>query len=103
MDIQGMLKGMQKKMSDIKEKKNSARYQGEAAGGMVRVTIDGNTDLKEIKIDDSLSGEEMAILSDLIIAAYNHAKEIAEKDEDMSEANLLKGFPMPFDMKNPPF
>ncbi|ACT69444.1 conserved hypothetical protein [Neorickettsia risticii str. Illinois] len=102
MDIQGMLKGMQKKMSDIKQKKDNARYTGEAAGGMVKVIIDGNFDLKEIIIDEKLE-EDMCILSDLIIAAYNHAKDLASKDEESFEDNLLKGFPMPFDMKKPPF
>ncbi|KYH12544.1 hypothetical protein AS219_01925 [Neorickettsia sp. 179522] len=102
MDIQGMIKGMQKKMSDIKEKKDSARYTGESAGGMVKVTIDGHFDLKEVIIDENLQ-EDMCILSELIIVAYNHAKEIATKDDASLEENLLKGFPLPFDLKKPPF
>ncbi|ABD46007.1 conserved hypothetical protein TIGR00103 [Neorickettsia sennetsu str. Miyayama] len=101
-DIQGMLKGMQKKMSDIKQKKDNARYTGEAAGGMVKVIIDGNFDLKEITIDEKLE-EDMCVISDLIIAAYNHAKDLAAKDEESLEGNLLKDFPIPFDIKKPPF
>nr|WP_038559443.1 YbaB/EbfC family nucleoid-associated protein [Neorickettsia helminthoeca] len=103
MDLQGMLKGMQKKMSDIQEKKNAARYSGEAGGGLVKVTVDGNLDLQEIKIDNSLEGEEMSMIADLIIAAYNNAKEVANEDDQFSEDNLLKNFPLPFNMKKPPF
>ena len=100
MDFSGMLKGMQSKMQEVKEKKEKARFTGESGGAMVKITMDGNLDIKEIKIGDSLKGEDFDIIADLIIAAYNNAKKAAEENDEFSEENLMNKFPFPF---KPPF
>lgn len=98
MDISGMLKGMQSKLQEMKEKKEKARFTGEAGGGTVKVIIDGNLEMKEIKIDQTLKGEDFEILEDLIIAASNNARSQMEENDEFSEENLMKQFPFPLKM-----
>lgn len=100
MDLSKMLKGMQSKMQEVTEKKNKARFTGEAGGSMIKVTIDGNFKMMEIKIDDSLKGEEFDVIADLIVIAYNNAKSDAEENDEFSEGNLMDKLPFPF---KPPF
>jgi DNA-binding YbaB/EbfC family protein len=100
MDFKKMFSQVQSKMDEIKQKKDGSKYTGESGAGMVKITIDGNFNIKEIYIDESLKGEELSIIADLVMAAFNNAKKIADESDEFSESNLMKGFPLPF---KPPF
>src|SRR5260221_8601508 len=62
---------MQKNLSD---KMRQQTATGEAAGGMVKATMNGHFELINLEIDDSLiKKEDKAFLADLIKAAVNDA------------------------------
>ena len=83
MDFKAILGTMQKKLQDVKERKEKARYKGEAGAGAVSVTINGDFYIipEEVEISDSLKGEDCDVIADMFSAAYNNARELAKKDE----------------------
>lgn len=105
MNIQSIMKqaqAMQKKMEEEQKKLAEAEFEGSSGGGMVKFTINGKFDAKRVEIDKSLMIEnEVDILEDLIVAAFNDAKTKADKvmAESMQNATgglNLGGMKLPF-------
>ena len=66
---------MQEKMAEMQAQLEAVEMTGVAGGGMVRLTLNGKGDLKKIKIDKALlDPEEVEVLEDLIVAAFNDAR-----------------------------
>ena len=92
MNIQGLMKQaqmMQKKMQETQTRLASEEREGSSGGGLVKITLNGRTEKKKISIDKSLAvADEVDVLEDLIMAAYNdaHQKIDAMQDEGMREA-----------------
>ena len=87
---------MQKKMEEIQEKLAELKIEGTSGGGMVKVTLNGKSELVGIKLDAaSVDPEDTEVLEDLIVAAYNDAKQKvdAESQEQMKEATGGMGLP----------
>ena len=91
MNIQNIMKQaqlMQKKMEEQQEKLALEEVEGSSGGGMVKVVLNGKFDMKKIEIDKSLLvPDEVDVLEDLIVAAYNSAK--AKADDMMADS--MKG------------
>lgn len=93
---------MQEDMQRAQEELARTEVEGEAAAGLVRVTMTGRHDVKRVTIDDSVLREEKEVLEDLLAAAVNDAvrKVEASNKEAMSGLasglNLPPGFKMPF-------
>ena len=94
---------LQSKMQEAQERIARTEADGAAGGGLVKVMLSGNKELKSIKIDPSLlKAEEVDILEDLIIAAHSDALRKIEAicQDEMSEAsgglNLPSGLKLPF-------
>jgi DNA-binding YbaB/EbfC family protein len=94
---------MQTKMQEMQERVAEAEATGVAGGGMVSVTLNGKNEMKTIKLDPSLADpNDMEILEDLIVAAYNDAKTKIEAhvQEEMQKVtgglNLPPGMKLPF-------
>ena len=67
---------LQQKMADAQQKVETLEAEGVAGGGIVKVTINGKNIVTSINIDDSvIDKNEKEILEDLIMAAFNDAKE----------------------------
>ncbi|MDD4556045.1 MAG: YbaB/EbfC family nucleoid-associated protein [Alphaproteobacteria bacterium] len=100
--IMKQAQAMQKKMEEEQKKAAEAEISGSSAGGMVKIIINGKFDMKKIEIDKSLvSADEVDVLEDLIIAAYNDAKTKADKLMADSMQNAtgglnLGGMKLPF-------
>ena len=91
---------MQNKMNDMQERLNSVEIDGTSGGGMVKVTINGNGNMKKVNFDDSVvTAEDKEMLEDLTVAAFNDAKEKLEKklekemQDEMGSLGLPAGFP----------
>jgi DNA-binding YbaB/EbfC family protein len=101
MNIQQMMKqaqSMQKKMQELQKIMDNTEVTGTAGGGTVIVTTTGKGEVKKLDIDkDAINPEEKEMLEDLIVAAFNNAKQNAEQcsNEEMSKMgispDLLKG------------
>ncbi len=94
---------MQGKVQELQEKLAGTEIEGSSGGGMVKVTLNGKTEMRGIKIDPSLlDPEESEVLEDLIAAAFNDAKVKVEHhmQEEMSKLtgglNLPPGMSLPF-------
>ena len=94
MNIQTLMKQaqvMQKKMQEEQAKLAEEIAEGSSGGGMVKISLNGKFEMKNIYIDKSLFvPEDAEVLEDLIMAAYNDAKE--KIDAKMNESmNSLTG------------
>jgi hypothetical protein len=92
---------MQTKMAEMQETLGDIEVSGSAGGGMVTVRLNGKSEMRGVSIDPSLA-DDVEVLEDLIVAAYNDAKSKVEArvQEEMSKLtgglNLPPGFKMPF-------
>ena len=104
-DFMGMMKKaeeLQKKMAEMQDEAGRATVDGQAGGGLVRVTMSGKGELKGLKIDPSLFKEDdVEVLEDLIVTAHNDAKGKAEQMMQQKMAELSQGLPLPPGMKLP--
>lgn len=68
--------GMREKIDESKERIANLKCDGEAGGGMVRVTVGGTMRVLNCSIDPSLiQTGDREMLEDLIVAATNQAME----------------------------
>ena len=95
--------GMQQKMQEMQEQMVNNEYIGKSGGGLISITINGRGEMRKIEIDNSLlKPEEKEILEDLIVAAFNDAKQKADQEAQSSMSGALgnlglpPGFKMPF-------
>jgi nucleoid-associated protein EbfC len=86
------LQEMQKKLARAEEDLKERIVEG-AAGGAVKVGVNGTQLLVYVKIDDSALADK-SILEDMVVAAANQA---IEKSKKMREAEMAKvtGLAMP--------
>lgn len=105
MNIQGLMKQaqmMQKRMAEEQAKLAEEEVEGTSGGGMVKVTLNGKFAMTKINIDKSLiDPEEAEVLEDLVLAAYNDAKDKVDAKMNESMSSLtgglnLGGMKLPF-------
>jgi nucleoid-associated protein EbfC len=93
---------MQAKMAEMQAQLENVEMTGASGGGMVQVTVGGKGELRKIKIDKSLvDPEEVEVLEDLIIAAFNDAKGRVEQHVAEEMAKLTGGLKLPPGLKLP--
>ena len=94
---------MQVKMQEIQDGLANMEVTGTSGAGMCQVTMNGNGEARQVKIDQALvTPNDVEVLEDLILAAINDAK---AKAKDKSQAEMQKltgglqlppGFQLPF-------
>lgn len=93
---------MQSKMADMQAKLDQVEVTGASGGGMVTITLTGKGEMRKIKLDKSLADpEEMEMLEDLILAAYNDARGKVESHVAGEMAKVTGGLKLPPGMKLP--
>lgn len=101
-DMMKQVQEMQGKMQEMQEQLTQLEVVGESGAGMVKVTMNGRNDVKNVELDPSLLSEEKDLLEDLLAAAVNDAVRKVEeaKTEKMggltAGLNIPPGFKMPF-------
>ena len=101
-DLINQAKQMQDKMKETQEALKKIEVEGISGGSSVKVTMNGDGELKKILLDDSLLKESKEIVEDLIVAAHNDAKSKLKKktSEEISKVrggiSLPPGFKLPF-------
>ena len=100
-DMLSKAKAMQDKMREVQEKIKKIEAEGEAGGNLVKVILTGDYELKSIKINDAAKKENQEIINDLIIAAYNNAKENLKKKSADELSKVTGGLNLPPDFKLP--
>ena len=100
-DMLSKAKAMQKKMQDAQEQIKKIEVEGVSGGNLVKVILTGDYELKTIEITDAAKKESQEIINDLIIAAYNNAKENLKKKSSEHISKITGGINLPFDIKFP--
>jgi hypothetical protein len=93
---------MQQKMAEIQAGLETVEMTGMSGAGMVQVTLNGKGDLKKIKIDKSvLDPNDSEVVEDLIVAAFNDARQKVNAHTDAEMHKLTGGLNLPGGMKLP--
>lgn len=93
---------MQKKMQELQEQMSNTEYVGKAGGELVNVIVTGRGEIRKIEIDSSLlKAEEKEILEDLIIAAFNDAKQKVDHDSEQNMTGAFGNIGLPPGLKLP--
>ena len=100
-DMLSKAKAMQDKMKEAKEQIKKIEVEGKAGGNLVTVILTGDYELKSINISDAAKKENQDIINDLIIAAYNNAKENLKKKSTEELSKVAGGLNLPSDFKLP--
>jgi len=90
MDMKFLMKqaqAMQKKMEEVKVELAQKEIRVSSGGGMIEIVVNGQQEIKEIKIEpDVIDVNEKDMLEDLILAAVNESirqsKEVAAQEMD---------------------
>jgi DNA-binding YbaB/EbfC family protein len=71
---------MQADMAKAQEELGSEVVEGSAGGGMVKVTVTGTLEVREIVIDPAaVDPEDVELLQDTVLAAVNEAVRLAQE------------------------
>ena len=100
-DMLSKAKAMQDKMKEVQEQIKKLEVEGESGGNLVKVILTGDYELKSIVISDKAKEEDQEIINDLIIAAYNNAKENLKKKSADELSKVTGGLNLPLDFKLP--
>jgi DNA-binding YbaB/EbfC family protein len=104
-NLAGMMKQaqqMQSKMEDMQAKLESMELTGEAGAGLVKVTMNGKSDMRRIKIDPKIvDPADTEMLEDLILAATRDAKAKVEAAAADEMQKITGGLQLPPGMKLP--
>ena len=100
-DMLSKAKAMQEQMRNAHEKIKKIEVEGVSGGNLVKVFLSGDYELKSIVIADAAKKEKQEIINDLIIAAYNNAKENLKKKSAEELSKVTGGLNLPPDFKLP--
>ena len=78
-DMLTKAKAMQEKMKEAQDQIKRIEVEGVSGGNLVKVKLTGEYELKSIVITEAAKKENQEIINDLIIAAYNNARENLKK------------------------
>jgi len=100
-DMLSKAKEKQNKMKEAQDAIKKIEVEGEAGGNLVKVTLTGDYEIKAIKVSEEAKKESNEIIYDLIIAAYNNAKDKLKKKSSDELSKVTGGLNLPFDFKLP--
>ena len=100
-DMLSKAKAMQEKMKEAQEQIKRIEVEGVSGGNLVKVILTGDYEIKSIVISDEAKKEKQEIVNDLIIAAYNNAKENLKKKSAEELSKVTGGLNLPMDFKLP--
>ena len=100
-DMLSKAKDMQKKMKEAQDQIKKMEVEGVSGGNLVKVVLSGDYELKSIEISDAAKKETQDIINDLIIAAFNNAKENLKKKSAEELSKITGGLNLPLDFKLP--
>ena len=102
MKMMGQAKKLQEQMASMQEEIAATEVEGVSGGGLVKVTLSGKSEMRGLKIDPSLMApDEVEILEDLIVAAFNDAKSKADQAMQSKTQEMMGGLGLPPGMKLP--
>ncbi len=93
---------MQARMAEMQALLETVEMTGVAGGGMVQLTLNGKGDVKRVKIDKAVvDPAEVEVLEDLLVAAFNDARQKVNAHAEAEMHKLTGGLQLPAGMKLP--
>lgn len=92
---------MQSEMQKTQAELADVEVQGEAGGGLVRLTITCAQVVRHIHIDSSLIGNDRDMLEDVLIAAFNDALRKVERTVQERYSGMTAGLGLPAGLRLP--
>jgi len=93
---------MQTKMAEMQERLADIEVAGQSGAGMVQVSVNGKGELKRVKLSKTVvDPEDVEVLEDLIVAAFNDAKGKVDVAVAEETQKLMGGIKLPPGMKLP--
>lgn len=93
---------IQNQMGEAQAKLDQIEVEGTAGGGMVKVRATARGRILGVAIDDSLmKPEEKQMVEDLVTAAFNDARDKADRVSGEEMAKIQQGMGLPPGMKLP--
>jgi len=87
---------MQERLAKIQEELATETVEASAGGGAVNVTMTGQQKVQSVKIDPSvLDPDDVEMLQDLMVAAFNEAKANAQRLAERRLGPLTAGLKLP--------
>lgn len=86
-----MLQTVQENAKKMQEEAKNKEFTAKSGGGLVSVSINGEGEVNDISIDDSLL-EDKESLQILLISAVNDAIKMVEDNKKHAAAEMLTGF-----------
>lgn len=97
LNLNDMMKQFQDMADNAKEENSNKLFTSKAGGGMVEISINGNSEVVDLKIDDSLL-EDKDSLQILLISAMNDVIKQSDENKKMMAMNMMGGM-NPFGQK----
>ena len=88
-------KELENKMKESQEKIKNISATGISGANSVKITLNGDGELKNIDLSDDILKEEKGIIEDLIKAAHNNAKSDLKTKTSEEISKTTSGFGIP--------
>ena len=96
MNIQKMMQQAQQMQERLQKQMTEMRVEATAGGGMVTVTVNGNKNVLQIKIDpEVVSKDDVEMLQDLIVAAIGDAHRKVDEALASQMQGMMGGLRIP--------
>lgn len=92
---------MQENMRKLQEQLAQVEVEGQSGAGMVKVTMTCKHDVRRVRIDPSLLGDDKDMLEDLVAAAVNDAARKVEAAVQEKMGSIAGGLGLPPGFKLP--
>ena len=88
-------KELETSMKEKQEKIKKIEAEGISGGNKIKITLNGEGEIKKIEMSDDLFKEDKSVIEDLIIAAHNNAKANlkVKTNEEISKISSDIGIP----------
>jgi DNA-binding YbaB/EbfC family protein len=86
-----MMQEAQAKARAMEEDNESKVFEGKSGGGMIRVKVNGNAELLDLDIDDSLLSDKQALII-LLIGAVNDAIKLSADAKQKAAFEMAASF-----------
>jgi DNA-binding YbaB/EbfC family protein len=103
-DIGSLMKQAQKmqaEMQKAQEQLAAIEVTGEAGGGLVKLTMTCKHEVRGVRIDPSLVGDDREMLEDVLVAAFNDALRKVERTVQDRLGGVTAGLGLPPGLKLP--
>lgn len=95
-DLMKQMQKMQSKMEEVQKELEQKQVEGTSGGGMVKVVANGKQEILSVKIEkEVVNADDVEMLEDLIVAAANQAKDMAQELQTEEMSKLTGGIKIP--------